>query len=37
MDSLKASCDAKKEEDDWEGVPDKFKKYSQAVSLTLRN
>ena len=35
LDYLEKTCESKKEDADWEGVPDKFKLYSQSTSLLL--
>lgn len=37
LGELTRACDSKKKDEDWEGVADKFKKYSAAVSRVLRS
>jgi hypothetical protein len=35
LDYLEKTCDTKKEDADWEGVPEKFKLYSETASHLL--
>jgi len=37
LEALKQSCESKTKDEQWEGVEEKFKKYSTAASRVLRD